>query len=154
MCGREEEQLVRALIEGTELKVCRNCSRFGKILRNVYNAQAPAKSSGKPAVKTQIQPKIEIIELVNADYASIIKQNREKLGLTQEEFARKLNEKQSFLQSIESGKHMPSLELARKLEKMLGIVLIEEHKESHGDMQQREKSSVLTFGDIIKLKKK
>ena len=151
MCGKEE-YLLRTIIEGTELNVCKECARFGKVLGN-YRPEVKQKIQEIKKQKPQT-PTIEVIQLVREDYAQIIRQKREQLNLTQEEFAKKLNEKHSFLQSIEIGKHIPSLELARKLEKILGILLVEEHKELHEGNLKQQKSGVMTFGDIIKLKKK
>ncbi|MBI5392456.1 TIGR00270 family protein [Candidatus Woesearchaeota archaeon] len=151
MCGKED-YLLRTLIEGTELTVCKACARFGKVLGN-YRPEVKQKQQEVKKQKPQV-PAIEIILLVREDYAQLIKQKREQLNLTQEEFAKKLNEKHSFLQNIEAGKHMPSIELARKLEKTLGIVLIQEHKELHEGNINQQKSGVMTLGDIIKLKKK
>ena len=34
LCGKEDE-LYLALIEGTELNVCKNCSKFGKIIKKI-----------------------------------------------------------------------------------------------------------------------
>ncbi len=150
LCGKEE-YLVKTMIEGTELKVCKACSRFGRVIRA---PQVPHHLIQKP-IQKQVQqvPTVEVMELVKDDYAELIKKKREQLHLTQEEFAKKLNEKESFLQGIESGKHFPSIELAKKLEKVLNIVLIEEHRELHEKTNLKEKSNVLTFGDIIKIKK-
>ena len=151
MCGKDD-YLLRVIIEGTELNVCKSCSRFGKVLGN-YRPEVKHRIQEAKKQKPQV-PAVETIQLVREDYAQIIKQKREQLNLTQEEFAKKLNEKHSFLQSIEAGKHMPSLELSRKLEKVLGILLVEEHKELHEGNLKQQSSGVMTFGDIIKLKKK
>ena len=42
MCGKETD-LVVALIEGTELNVCRECGKFGKILRKLKTEELPKK---------------------------------------------------------------------------------------------------------------
>ena len=50
---------------------------------------------------------------------------RQKRGLLIKELAQQIFEKESFLHKIEQGKHAPDERLARKLEKFLGIKLIE-----------------------------
>ena len=71
----------------------------------------------------------ELIQMVVSDYAQKIRKAREKMGLTQEEFAKKLAEKWSIMQKIESGQFKPSIEMARKLERILNIELIEQYSE-------------------------
>ncbi len=139
LCGKNT-QLIRAIVEGTELSVCENCGKYGKILR-------------KPVAKTAPQPAIkqEVMEVVTQNYAKLIKEAREKRGLTQKEFAKELNEKESILQKIENGAFVPPISTARKLEKLLKIKLVELEEE---EKQQTSKSKTgsLTIGDIINIK--
>ena len=120
VCGAEG-RLVRALIEGTELNVCQNCAKFGKILK------APVMFVKKGAVIKHEQ-KPEPLEIIVPDYSTLIRKKREEMGLTQEDFAKKINEKISVIHNLESGKLEPSIDLARKLERSLGIRLVEENQ--------------------------
>ena len=152
LCGKVVENLNRTLIEGVELDVCPECSKFGKVI-------APARRFGKEEFirdriqKIQnIQPKEEKIELLVEDYAELIKKRRESMGLSQKDFAIKINEKESVMHKIETGALEPQLELAKKLEKFLKIKLIEEHEESH-EKFKKSKEDRFTLGDFIKVKK-
>jgi len=58
------------------------------------------------------------------DYYKVIKQAREKLGLSQEALGRKINEKPSVIKLLESGKLKPDNMLARKLEHFLKVQLL------------------------------
>jgi putative transcription factor len=58
------------------------------------------------------------------DYYKVIKQAREKLGLSQEALGRKINEKPSVIKLLESGKLKPDNMLARKLEHALKVQLL------------------------------
>lgn len=139
MCGKETE-LVTALIESAELKVCINCARFGNVLK-------------KPVIKEKIKsakPEKEIIESIIPDYNKVIKSARERLGLTQEDFAKKVNERESVIAQFESGHLKPTIIIARKLEKLLNINLVEELEITH-NKTAGIKSEGLTLGDIIKL---
>ncbi len=152
MCGKDSK-LVVAIVEGTELKVCDECARFGKVLRQVQPEKTPkqVKKEIKKAVMIEEEP--EIVELVVEDYAKIIRDKRETMGLKQAEFAKMVNEKESLIQNIEQGKFTPSLELARKFEKTLKITLIEEYEEKK-IKSSGSKTDDVTLGDLIKIKRR
>lgn len=108
-------------IDGSTLQVCSGCARLGKPVR-------PKKEgSRQPALKTATTQKpnkmFEELEL-KEDYYKIIKQTREKLGLSQEALGRKINEKPSVIKLLESGKLKPDNMLARKLEHFLKVQLL------------------------------
>ena len=136
--------MFRAIVEDVELNVCENCTSFGKIIGTVENKQTPVEKHLEATEKTQI---------IIKNYAEIIKKKRESLNLTQEEFAKRISEKESLVHKIESGSLEPSLELAKKIERFLKIKLIEEYEE-----QQEKRKSVnfetFTLGDFIKTKHK
>ncbi len=139
MCGKEAGTYP-VLIEGTELKVCPACAKHGKILKKpqlVVKAKKPVRE----------EPEKIIIK----NYAEIIKRKREDLGLKQEEFAKLVNEKVSVIQSIESGHLKPTLKLAEKLKKQLGITLVEEVAKTNFKKGNSEEPS-FTLKDFIKKK--
>ena len=143
MCGKDEK-LFPALIEGVELNVCQNCASFGKILKKPLILRKKEIPVQKPV---QL---IEKIQMIREDYSSIIRNKREKMGLKQEEFAKFLSEKESIIHKIESGSYIPSLEMARKIEKQLGVILIEEKEVEPQHL--KEKKEIYTIGDILKIK--
>lgn len=144
LCGRIEENLLKAVIEGVELNVCNACSKFGRVI-------GPAKKAVVKEPKRVEIAKEEKIELLVENYSEIIKKRRESIGLSQKDFAKKINEKESLVHKIETGNFAPSLTLARKLEQTLGIKLVEEHEERH---EKSKKKSIegFTLGDFIKIK--
>ncbi len=146
MCGKEAE-LFKTEIEGTMLNVCETCAKFGTIIEKV---KKPVETELKPTTKTIEE---EIIDVVVDDFAQKIKNRRERLKLKQEELAKKLNIKESLLHHIESGKFMPSIELAEKIEKFLKIRLIEQYMEQ-GGRRAPSKPEEVTIGDLIKIKKR
>lgn len=147
MCGKETEDLFTAVIEGTNLKVCERCAKHGKIIEKIKPPVLPKK------IKKIVQPKepeIEIVEAVVDDYAKKIRDARSKAGMTQKEFAKKINEKESLLHKMETGAFKPSIPTAKKLQKMLHIKLIEEREEEEIEMPKEKKGGALTIGDILK----
>lgn len=149
MCGKEAE-LFKAIVEGTQLNVCKSCSRYGKVLKKVKPKTA---DKPEPVKKIEIVQKEEIEELVVENFPELIKQKREKLGLKQEELAKKLNERESLIQKVESGHMRPSIKLAKKLERFLEIKLIEEFKKKAFNPDKKS-SGPLTIGDLIAIKRR
>lgn len=148
MCGSKADQLFKTKIEGTVLDVCKGCSRFGEVV------QIPRfRPRNAPESRPQNIPKRkEVLQLIVTDYAEKIRKAREKLGLTQEEFAKRLNEKWSIMQKIEGSQFRPSISQARKLEEVLKISLIETHDEK-GEVPiaaPKKGDEGFTLGDFIK----
>ena len=148
LCGKVEERLYKTLIEGVELSVCPACSKFGKVIAPVK--RYTPKEQHRMAEKAESRE--EKIELLVEDYAEVIKKKREAVGLTQKDFALRINEKESTIHNIETGTLEPALSLAKKLEKILGVKLIEEHLEKHEAFKKRKEEG-FTFGDFIRVKK-
>ena len=149
MCGKDT-QLLKAIIEGTELKVCKDCSKFGKVIGKIAE---PVKEKKKKYVEEK-EAEPEIVDGIVPDYASKVKNARESMGMKQEELAKKLNEKESVIHKIETGHYEPNLTLARKLEKFLKISLVESYEiEKEKNAKKASPEGHLTIGDLIKIKK-
>ena len=145
LCGREVEEFVNAVIEGTTLQVCANCSKFGQIVER--------RDKIKPIKKVR-RSEPDDIEFIVPEYPKLIKEAREKKGLTQEELGRNINEKASIIHQIESGHMKPDLNLAMKIAKYFEIRLVEKYVEADiKDLQIDFKNKNLTIGDLIKLNK-
>ncbi len=150
MCGKDTV-LLRAMVEGTELKVCEKCSKYGKVLGRLSPAVSLKKEKHKQA-ESENEP--EIVQIIVPDYNKKIKSARESMGLKQEEIAAKINERESLINKIESGHQKPDLALCRKLEKFFKIKLIEEQKmEKDAESKHARKPEGLTIGDLIKVRK-
>ena len=109
LCGKEAP-LFRAVVEGVELNACQVCSRFGKKLGHLSKPRAV---ETKRTIKRE---PLELVETIVPDFAQKIKTAREKMGMKQEDFAKKLNEKTSIIHKIETGSFAPPMPLAKKLQ--------------------------------------
>ena len=141
LCGKDT-QLIAAVVEGSELKVCSSCGRFGKLLHKPIARVA----------KVPVQKSPEAVEVVVLDYAVRIRNAREKSGMTQKDFALKLNEKESIIHKLENGLFVPPIDLAKKLERLLRIKLVEIEEEEKAETAKKS-SGPLTIGDILNVKK-
>lgn len=147
LCGKPNDNLIEAIVEGALLRVCRKCSDFGHVI--------PIQKSTTleiPKKKIVIEKEPEEFEIITSNYAQKVKQAREKLDLKQEQLAQKIAEKISVIHKIESGHLRPSLALAKKLEHFLHIKLIEKYKEEKSKTIDFTDSD-LTIGDLLKFKK-
>lgn len=147
MCG-QESYLLKAVIEGTELKVCKNCTKYGKVIGKIRQDKQFKK-------KTYITPEKEkeTEDFVVENYSKLIKNARESLNLKQEDVAKKISEKESVIHHIESGSHKPSIPLAKKFEKFFNIKLIEQFEDKY-EKQSNKSNGIVTIGDKIKIRKR
>jgi putative transcription factor len=137
---------VRVWIEGSQLMVCSQCSRYGSVVK------PKAVTRPQQVVKRkELSMGFETTVLVS-NYNVLIRQARESMGLTQADLAKLIGEKESIVRRLESRRMAPTLELARKIEKVLKIKLYEETR------QEREppkpQGFQLTLGDVAVIKER
>lgn len=145
MCGRDSI-LVDAIVEGSMIKVCRNCASYGHVVR------VPTEDVLRVTSKTT--PTLSVNEeIIVEDYSGRVKHARESKKMTQEDLAKNIAEKESVIHKIESGQYEPTLDLAKKLEQFLRIKLVTAYKENSTIKKDLDlKNSSVTIGDILKLK--
>lgn len=140
ICG-EGRAVLKAEIDGTKFNVCEKCSRFGKVI------QKPEIRSTTPRKFVNTKTEQEILP----DFASRIRQAREKAGLSRKEFAQMLNETQGVIEQLESGKRLPNIKVAKKIETHFKIRLV-------GSVVEPETTTTclpeMTLGDRVVMKKK
>ena len=150
LCGRNDANY-NTEIEGTVMNVCQECSRFGKVKNRSNVKIVIQEAKKKPEIK-------EPTYVFLPGYGSILKRAREKLGLKQEELAKRLNERESVLHQIESEHFKPSVEMAKKLQRELHIKIIEELTDAEASdnpaPQIPRGTGALTLADMMAMKKK
>lgn len=149
MCGKEA-RLFKTDVEGSILNLCEGCSRFGKVILAVKVEEKTARKKEKE-IKLDKPKREEIMLTIVPDYGEIIKQKREQLGIKQEDFAKKINEKSSLIHKIEINQFEPPIGLARKIERFLHIKLIEQ-QELKPSTLSKTKREHFTIGDFVKVK--
>jgi putative transcription factor len=163
VCGQKiRTDPTRALIEGAILSVCFECSKHGKKITDEeydrkYNPvkTTPSLFSIKPRKKRKIVAKIEITQELVFDYASKIRQAREKLNLSHEKLGKRINEKASVLSKLETGKMTPNNMLVSKLEHTLKLsLLVPISKDKTPAVFSKSSNRELTMGDLIQFDKK
>lgn len=150
LCGKVDN-LYLVNIESSKMNVCSGCKSYGEVILKPIEVKTKSFSKSK----TQKNTEPEKIELVKLNAGNIIKNAREKMGLNQEDFAKKINEKNSLIHNLESDRIKPNLQLAKKIERFLNIKLIDVVLEEsmHQSIKSEEMSQGLTIGDLIKKKR-
>ena len=151
----------RVLLEGAKITVCNNCAQHGvKIQKHSTSTYIKSSFSRDRAIRPKRQalkkPRIDDLEII-PDYAKKIRNARNTLGLNQDQFAQKLNEKPSLLRRIETGKVEPTIKLAKKIEDVYKIKIIKKVTEIEADVSNNKymkKSSGTSLGDLAFIKKK
>ncbi len=133
LCGREVPKLKMVNIEGSVLKVCFNCAKFGQ--ESVPKPVDTTETEIDDAIHRGLEIRTkrmksrdiftEFSEELVEDYHQRIQRARNDKGWTQEELGRKLNERKSIIAKLETKSIKPDNKLIRKLEKTLDIVLLE-----------------------------
>jgi putative transcription factor len=114
VCGRKIlGKTQKALIDGAILTVCAECMSLG---RRVPTLERQTREEKLPWEEGR-----ELLE----NYPVIIRNAREKLGLTHEELARRIAERESVLKKLEAGKLRPDDKLINKLQRALKVRLVE-----------------------------
>lgn len=150
ICGREiKGKGFKIVVEGSEVTVCGSCRQFGTEKKPSVASQQGARRVvlKKKRSSTKIEFKEELVE----DFHIIIKREREKRGWSQEQLAKKIQEKESLIKKIENAEITPEPEVVEKLEKLFNIKLREQIPEIK---IEKSKSLVPTLGDVVVVKRK
>lgn len=153
ICGaRIAEKAYRVYVDRAELLVCKKCAeKFGTPVR-VVGAKSPSRT--RVITKTRYPRELEYSIVENC--AELVREARERMGLTRSLLASMVGEKESTIRRIEDGSLEPTLDLARKLERVLKVRLVVEEAEYESEYAEGGGSSEydLTLGDVVVFKKK
>jgi len=164
VCGREVHSVQEVTLEGAKLLTCSRCAKLGQPVRQSQSVQGPMRS-GPPAhtasegIRTPA-PRRELVRSRGAEreivpvenFAALVRKAREQRGLSHKEVARLLNERESVIAKLETGKMTPTTNLARRMERLFKLTLLEEAESL--DVYPGKSSSTTTFGDIVEVRKK
>ncbi|ACX73130.1 transcriptional regulator, XRE family [Methanocaldococcus vulcanius M7] len=156
LCGKLTEKLYKVVIEGSEMNVCKECAKFGKSPKTYSRlGKKPTPTSGRTTTKKPVRRKRDLFDslpVLREDYGDLIREAREKMGLSIEELAKKLKMKSSTLQKFERYELEPNEKEIKILEKWLKISLTENVGEDD-QFYSGESDEGFTLGDFIKIKR-
>ncbi|HIP65841.1 MAG TPA: TIGR00270 family protein [Pyrodictium sp.] len=111
-------------------------------------AKSKASLTRKPSSRLGVYERFEVVP----DFAERVRSARERLGWTQRMLAQKAKVSENVIKRIEAGTLTPSIDLARRLEKILGIKLLEPVVEEGEEYGGEKGEFYLTLGDIAEIK--
>ncbi len=149
----------RVTVEGVSMMVCGRCysrlaSRRAREQPRPQRPPAPPRRVSRPAPrpkprKDTLYDRYEVVE----DYAERIRRARLRLGWSQAALAQRVGEGENVIKRIEAGRLVPPIELARRLEKVLKIRLLEPVVEEVFPASTRgAEDYTLTLGDIVRIR--
>ena len=152
ICGRSFNVGVRLELEGSVVNACDNCSGYGEVLSKIETVKEKPKTLEvkKPVYNMQ---EFESEETLADDYGEKVRKAREKRRMKQIDLAKLINEPESIVHRIESGKFEPDENLIKKLERKLDVKLmlkVENAPRLVGKTEDKEK----TLGDVVVVRKK
>lgn len=148
MCGKTNIQPIKVEVEGVKMTICKACAPYGKRIATSTANKRPrtffTKSRTRPSNPDENKRIVK-------NYSFLIKETREQKNLKQEDFAKKINEKESLLHKVESGHIKPSFRLARKIGRFLHINLIENIPKIDADipLASTSKQNGLTMEELV-----
>ncbi|MEM0133888.1 MAG: multiprotein bridging factor aMBF1 [Thermoplasmatales archaeon] len=137
LCGKVMDRYHEVIIDGVTMKVCHDCAKYGKEVTKkppiVQREQTPRPVQSRnfvripppPAPRRKAPGSVEDMDEPIIDFGKVIKKRREEMGLSQEELANKLQEKKNLVAKIEREEIKPDKQTARKIEKVMGVRIIE-----------------------------
>jgi putative transcription factor len=144
----------RIVIDRSALDVCKSCARFGKpedkwspVPRRIVPVER-AFTVRHPQPRNHFKDIVEIVP----EYGRVIREARERLGLTIEELAVEMKEKAALLKKIEREELVPEDDIRKKLERELNVKLTDQAAEEK--VKYRGGAKGLTLGDIANIKRK
>jgi len=161
ICEKGIERGKRIKLEGSVVVACEECSKYGEV---VAEAEPPkpkprvVEKRAEAGERSRVEERPEFVlyiqeELVEG-YPELIKNKRESLGMKQEELAKRINEPSSVVHRIESNRFEPSPKIAKKIQSVLGIKLMERTGSEESGAMESKVPDELTLGDLVIVKKR
>ncbi|QPV63040.1 TIGR00270 family protein [Halosimplex litoreum] len=172
MCGSETSSPNRVKVEGAELDVCDECTDFGTEVKQQSSSSASTKystsssgssssssgssssgsSSSSGGSSQRRRDMFDEMDELAQDYDETVRSAREAAGMSQEDLARKLNEKASLIRKIERGDTLPSDDVQRKLESALEVDLSAGGTTDESEWSSGSSTGEYTLGDVVERK--
>ena len=145
LCGKENTGVFNILVSGAQISACATCSsKRGFSIPS--KEQNRSRTSGNTTISRPRNKRPTFEAATN--FHIRIRKGREASGLSIEELGRKMNLRVQDLQKYESGSVPPDA-IAKKLEKELGIMILEEVKANDVSPVVKRSNKSVTIADML-----
>ena len=145
LCGKENTGVFNILVSGAQISACATCST-----KRGFSIPSRETDRTRPSIKSPIsrarknRPTFE----ASSDFHIRIRKAREASRMSIEELGRKMNLRVQDLQKYEGGS-VPPDSVAKKLEKALGIMILEEVEINDVSPVVKRSSKSVTIADML-----
>lgn len=146
-------------IEGADLQVCMACARYGTEVQQPrtgpqrYGPASPAARHGAPPVRHRRDLFDQLVGELVDDYGERIRAGRTAKGMTTKDLALATKEKELLIKKIEKGELVPEDEVRLRIEKVLGIRLLDVPEVAIARERKEQQRLSTTLGDVLSFKK-
>jgi len=151
LCGKSSYSLKEVNVDGVKFMVCEQCAIPYEKKPSTQKFEShefiPKGKKIRNFIDSQEFHRINLI----SEWGKLIRKKREEQGLTIEELAEKIIEKESTINKLDNEKTIPSKQLIEKIEKFFSIKLIDEN-ENDFVQEKKEESQGFTLMDFVKKK--
>jgi putative transcription factor len=150
------------LVKGAKLHACAECSKGRTRVRTripdvdvapvkpkVVRKEPFALPKPKPSVPRQ---ELELSLRPMQGYGRLIHKAREGKGMSVEDFSRLVGMRESLIRKIEAEKITPSISDLKRIERALGVRLVEAYSDDM-DILIPKSDSTLTLGEVAKMRR-
>jgi putative transcription factor len=150
------------LVKGAKLHACAECSKgrtrvqtripdvdVAPVKPKVVRKEPFALPQPKPSVPKQ---ELELSLRPMQGYGRLIHKAREGKGMSVEDFSRVVGMRESLIRKIEAEKITPSISDLRRIERALGVRLVEAYSDDM-DALIPKSDSTLTLGEVAKMRR-
>ena len=145
LCGKENTGVFNILVSGAQISACATCS--SKRGFPIPSKEKIRDSTSRKTIISRSRKSRPTYEAAT-NFHIRIRKSREAIGLSVEELGRKMNLRVHDLQKYESGSVPPDA-VAKKLEKELGISILEEIKTDDVSPVVKRSNKSVTIADML-----
>lgn len=147
LCGGEiRERAYLGVVDRAELVLCDKCVKRAS---KVYGPLGKGARSQLRPTPRRARGGRQAVEEVVKDCAEIVRRAREKAGLTRDALAAMVGVKVSVIRRVEEGSFVPPVDLAKRLERILKVRLVEIVEEEQLRLSGVGASWEQTLGDVV-----
>jgi putative transcription factor len=164
LCGSDVDSLTTVKVSSAEMDVCSSCEGHGTVVEDQENEQTETESkystdgnsstsqstnSGGSSSESsgRYRDDSEEFTALPPDYGDRVQQAREDAGLSRQELARQLQEKESLIRRVENNETQPTKDLQSRIENKLDLSLADSGADT--DFDTDSSSTGLTIGDVV-----